>query len=254
MKEQQISKHIKITNFTTFVEHRGALSVLELQDFIAPYSINSLKIYKPKQLLTLQLFNPVLILTIKGELSISAVNDSSSIKHEDKGDAYLKASQACFVKSGNNLQLNSSDGAIFVLASVSLSHKDNFHLDKSCNVLAKFDVSNDSCVDITPFLERTSFAVKRIFYVYQVPNADVVRGKHIHQSCNELLVAMSGHLDVIVGNDADKKDVVKLDSVTKGCFIPAGKWSAQTNFSDNAICLVLADEAYKDDKYLNSCP
>ena len=42
------------------------------------------------------------------------------------------------------------------------------------------------------------FAIKRVFYLYDVPGgAD--RGGHALRSCHQFLIAMSGSFDVIVG-------------------------------------------------------
>ncbi len=100
-------------------------------------------------------------------------------------------------------------------------------------------------IDFTLF---DDFDVKRLFYVYNVPNGNV-RGEHAHHTCSQFLVAVSGKLHVFL-DDGEKKSEVVLDSPTMGLLIPPGVWAVQYKFSSDAVLAVLASESYDPLDYI----
>lgn len=100
------------------------------------------------------------------------------------------------------------------------------------------------------FNDFDSFNVKRIFYVYGVPNGNV-RGEHAHKKCYQFLIAISGSMVVSLDDGNDKMDIV-LDTPENGLLVPPGIWAVQHNFSSNAILAVLASDSYDSDDYIRS--
>lgn len=91
------------------------------------------------------------------------------------------------------------------------------------------------------------FAIKRVFYLYDVPGgAD--RGGHALKECNQFLIAMSGSFDVIVDDGISKKRI-QLRRSYHGLLIPPMIWREMDNFSSGAVCLVLASEPYSENDY-----
>jgi hypothetical protein len=91
------------------------------------------------------------------------------------------------------------------------------------------------------------FAIKRVFYLYDVPGgAD--RGGHALKSCHQFLIAMSGSFDVIV-NDGAKKKRFHLNRSYSGLLLPPMIWREMDNFSSGSVCLVLASEIYDPKDY-----
>lgn len=91
------------------------------------------------------------------------------------------------------------------------------------------------------------FAIKRIFYIYEVPH-DALRAGHALKSCNQILIALSGRFDVMVSDGTDKK-IYHLNRSHKALLIPSTVWREMFNFSKAAVCLVLASEYYDPDDY-----
>jgi hypothetical protein len=92
------------------------------------------------------------------------------------------------------------------------------------------------------------FAVKRIYYLYDVPGgAD--RGGHAHKALYQLIVAASGSFDVTV-DDGSTRDIITLNHPYKGLLIVPGIWRELTDFSSGSICLVLASELYDVKDYI----
>ena len=92
------------------------------------------------------------------------------------------------------------------------------------------------------------FAVKRLFYVYNVPGSEV-RGAHAHKTCHQLLVAVAGSLRVVADDGAAREEFL-LDSPRRGLFLPAGVWGTQYRYAPGTVCLVLASQAYDAADYL----
>jgi hypothetical protein len=92
------------------------------------------------------------------------------------------------------------------------------------------------------------FAVRRIYYLYDVPGG-AERGGHAHKNLQQLVVAASGCFDIIL-DDGKNRKVVELNRPYYGLLIVPGIWREIINFSSGAICLVLASYKYDKDDYI----
>ncbi len=92
------------------------------------------------------------------------------------------------------------------------------------------------------------FAVKRIFYLYDIPGGES-RGAHAHKECHQFLIASSGSFEVLLDDGLTKRQVL-LNRPDLGLHIPPGIWASEINFSSGSICLVLASHAYSEGDYL----
>ena len=91
------------------------------------------------------------------------------------------------------------------------------------------------------------FEIKRIYYLYMVP--EVARGAHAHKELQQLLIATSGSVDVIMDDGVEKK-TFHLDRPWKGLLIPSGLWRDLENFSGGAVLMCLASEKYDASDYI----
>ena len=94
------------------------------------------------------------------------------------------------------------------------------------------------------------FAIKRIFYLYDIPGGES-RGAHAHKECHQFLVAASGSFEVLLDDGKTKRQVL-LNRPDLGLHIPSGIWASEINFSSGSICLVLASEVYDEKDYIRS--
>ncbi|TYA58293.1 sugar 3,4-ketoisomerase [Formosa maritima] len=92
------------------------------------------------------------------------------------------------------------------------------------------------------------FAVKRVYYLYDVPS-NAYRGGHAHKNLFQFLIALSGSFDVVL-DDGIKKTTITLNKPNKGLLIPKGIWRELENFSSGSVCLVLASEEYDEEDYI----
>lgn len=91
------------------------------------------------------------------------------------------------------------------------------------------------------------FEVQRSFIVKGKP--DVVRGKHAHKRCSQLMICVSGETAVSCDDGAADAQFT-LSGATSGLLVPPGIWSQQTYLEDNTILLVLCDRPYEEDDYI----
>ncbi len=98
--------------------------------------------------------------------------------------------------------------------------------------------------------QELPFAVKRVFYIYDVPGGES-RGAHAHKECHQFLVATTGAFEVLLDDGATKRQV-QLNRADVGLYIPPGIWAAEINFSGGAVCLVLASHEYEEADYIRS--
>lgn len=94
------------------------------------------------------------------------------------------------------------------------------------------------------------FAVKRVYYLYDVPGGES-RGGHAHKSLYQLLVAVSGSFTVVLDDGQNKRSVF-LNRSHKGLLIVPGIWRTLEDFSSGAVCLVLASEEYDENDYIRN--
>lgn len=95
--------------------------------------------------------------------------------------------------------------------------------------------------------EDIPFEIKRIYYLYMVPEA--ARGAHAHKELQQLLVATSGSVDITL-DDGHKKKTFHLDRPWKGLLVVPGLWRDLDNFSGGTVLMCLASEHYEATDYI----
>lgn len=92
------------------------------------------------------------------------------------------------------------------------------------------------------------FFPNRSFLVYGV-KSNKVRGEHAHKTCEQLLIAVSGQLSVVIDNGQKRTEVI-LSNPEDALYIPPGIWGIQYKFSKDAVLLVYASDSYLDEDYI----
>ena len=94
-----------------------------------------------------------------------------------------------------------------------------------------------------------SFEIQRVYWVFDVPPGGD-RARHAHREQHELLVAAQGGFTVHC-DDGKVKTAYRLDSPAAGLLIPELVWHRLDDFSDGALCLVLASGPYDPTEYVH---
>jgi dTDP-4-dehydrorhamnose 3,5-epimerase-like enzyme len=99
------------------------------------------------------------------------------------------------------------------------------------------------------------FDIKRVFYLYDIATGES-RGGHAHKECHQFLIALNGSFDVRVKNGSgyhpNNGKTITLNQPHQGLHIPPMVWAEEINFSQGAICLVLASLPYDESDYIRS--
>ena len=91
------------------------------------------------------------------------------------------------------------------------------------------------------------FEIKRVYYLYDVPGG-AERGGHAHRGLQQLIIAMSGSLDVVI-DDGRERRRHHLNRSYYGLYLGPMVWRELENFSSGSVCLVLASEPYDEADY-----
>jgi mannose-6-phosphate isomerase-like protein (cupin superfamily) len=92
------------------------------------------------------------------------------------------------------------------------------------------------------------FEIKRVYWLYDVPGG-AERGGHAHHAAQEVLIAMSGSFDVVLG-DGSLTQRFHLNRSYAGLYLPAMVWREMDNFSSGSVVMVLASEPYDEADYI----
>lgn len=96
--------------------------------------------------------------------------------------------------------------------------------------------------------EDIPFKIERCHWIYDVPGGGGREG-HAYRKNEEFIIALSGSFDVIANNGSEEV-LFRLDRSYKGLYLPAMNWRELTNFSTNAVVLVLSSTPYDENDYI----
>lgn len=105
-------------------------------------------------------------------------------------------------------------------------------------------------LDFAEFQSIGKFETKRIYYISGVPENEA-RGAHAHKNLDQVFFAVAGNFNMTV-TDGSITETVDLKAHETGYFLPAGNWRDLKNFTNDAVCLVLASEHYDENDYIRS--
>jgi dTDP-4-dehydrorhamnose 3,5-epimerase-like enzyme len=91
------------------------------------------------------------------------------------------------------------------------------------------------------------FDIERVYYLYDVPGG-AFRGGHAHRELEQIVIAASGSLDVVV-DDGTHSERFFLSRSYYGLYVPRMVWRELDNFSSGSVCLVLASKHYDESDY-----
>jgi len=92
------------------------------------------------------------------------------------------------------------------------------------------------------------FPIARIFYIYGLKN-DCERGSHAHREAEQVFIAISGSFSLSLSNAHETK-TFEMKEPNRAVYVPPLIWARLSNFSDDAICLVLTNSLYDPADYI----
>jgi dTDP-4-dehydrorhamnose 3,5-epimerase-like enzyme len=116
----------------------------------------------------------------------------------------------------------------------------------------QYNPDERGCLTAIEGEQHIPFSIDRIFYMHDVvPGAG--RGGHAHRDTDQLAVAVHGSMKIMV-SDGQEARVVVLDHPGWGIYLPRLTWTSLTDFSEGAVCLVLASTHYDRSKSIRTWP
>ncbi len=92
------------------------------------------------------------------------------------------------------------------------------------------------------------FSIKRVYYIFDTKK-DVIRGYHAHVKLKQVAICLKGTCKFLL-DDGLEKEIVLLDNPNEGLLIESFVWREMSDFSDDCILLILADEVYDESDYI----
>ena len=116
--------------------------------------------------------------------------------------------------------------------------------------LQELPVIQDSrgSLSFAQYKENLPFLPKRFFLVFKVGEGQT-RGGHAHKRVQQLLVCVNGSCLVSL-DDGKTRDEVWLDKPELTLYLPPKIWATQSQFSSDAVLVVLASDIYDPDEYI----
>ncbi|WP_432713983.1 sugar 3,4-ketoisomerase [Pedobacter sp.] len=105
----------------------------------------------------------------------------------------------------------------------------------------------DSRGNLTVIEKVVPFEIKRIFYIYGVDNSE--RGGHRHHQTQQAAICIRGKC-CIYNNNGLEETSFTLDSPDKCLLIQPEDWHSMSNFSEDAILMVLASAYFEASDYI----
>lgn len=94
------------------------------------------------------------------------------------------------------------------------------------------------------------FNISRVFTVSSVKRGSI-RGKHAHKKCTQLMVCISGSVDVIC-RDVKNQIKYRLDKPNMGLLVPPGIFAEQKYNNDTSTLMVMCDMPYDPEDYIHN--
>jgi dTDP-4-dehydrorhamnose 3,5-epimerase-like enzyme len=115
--------------------------------------------------------------------------------------------------------------------------------------IIKLNTFSDSRGNLTVIDKVLPFEIKRVYYIYDVP-PEAVRAGHRHKKNVQALVCLRGSCNIFV-DDSTVKQTFILDSPDKCLLLEPRDWHTMSNFSRDAVLLVMASEHYDISDYID---
>jgi dTDP-4-dehydrorhamnose 3,5-epimerase-like enzyme len=103
-------------------------------------------------------------------------------------------------------------------------------------------------ISVAEVQDNIPFEIKRVYWTYYTPD-HVQRGGHAHKKLQQVLVAVSGIIELTLKDSKGKEYFYKLEKPSMGLFIPENYWR-DLKFSHNAVLVCLASEIFKEEDYI----
>jgi dTDP-4-dehydrorhamnose 3,5-epimerase-like enzyme len=106
---------------------------------------------------------------------------------------------------------------------------------------------SDDRGDLTVIEKILPFDIKRVYFISNTKNQ--IRGRHRHKKTIQAAICISGSCKIFMDN-GEKNELFQLNNKSKCLIINPEDFHWMSDFSEDAILLVLASEEYDKNDYI----
>mgnify|MGYP000860482667 CR=1 FL=1 len=99
--------------------------------------------------------------------------------------------------------------------------------------------------------DQIPFDIKRVFWIYDVPGGET-RGGHAYKTQQEIIIVISGSIDIIVVDPQGNETKFCLNRSYYGLYIPPMHWRHFENFSTNSVAVNLSSSEFSEADYIRN--
>lgn len=107
----------------------------------------------------------------------------------------------------------------------------------------------DGTISVAENFNHVPFAIKRVYYIYNLHKPNAVRGKHAHKKLEQVLFCINGSCEIGLDDGTNNQTIV-LDQPHIGLYLGVELWHTMNHFSNQCILLVMASDVYKESDYI----
>jgi hypothetical protein len=97
--------------------------------------------------------------------------------------------------------------------------------------------------------QEIPFEIRRVYLIYDVPGG-AVRGGTAYRTLEEVFISLSGSFDLTVDDGRGSTIRQTINRSYYGVHVPSMMWRRLSDFSTNAVCLIIASAHYDEADYI----
>lgn len=109
-------------------------------------------------------------------------------------------------------------------------------------------IAGEGCVSFLEEGKPLRFIPQRMYYLHGIPTG-IVRGAHAHRELQQTIWAICGSFKLLLDDGYERREYLMNDP-KRALYIPNGLWRELYDFSEGAVCAVLASEKYDEADYI----
>ncbi len=113
------------------------------------------------------------------------------------------------------------------------------------------DTKDQACLISLEENKNIPFEIRRVYYLTDFRNVEMVRGEHAHRKNEQILICVHGSFELVL-DDGKESQVVFMDNPCLGVRLGTMLWHSMRNPSHDCVILVLASEHYEEADYIRS--
>jgi hypothetical protein len=103
-------------------------------------------------------------------------------------------------------------------------------------------------ISVAENLRNIPFEIKRVYWVYGTPE-EIERGNHANRSSEQILISLTGTVDIFLENQKGLKYHFLLKNLNQGLYVPAMHWR-KLKMGKEVVCLSLSSSLFDEEDYI----